>query len=86
MAKIVENKKGFKVIQASMLEMCEVYGAMPICDSCGKDAETGFLISVLNQWFCPACYGRWQTMCINYTDDKPHEQRKFEEHKKLFGV
>lgn len=45
MAKIFENKKGFKVIEATRGEMmCALseYGCVGICDSCGKSKESGY--------------------------------------------
>ena len=38
MAKIVENKKGFKVIEVSMTE-CTIWGGYGICDSCNEWIE-----------------------------------------------
>ena len=56
MAKVYENKKGFKVIQATRGEMiCALseYGCVGICDSCGSsNCQDGFYIAVLNCWYC----------------------------------
>ena len=50
MAKLYENKKGFKVIQATRGEMmCALseYGCAGICDSCGScTSHDGFYIAV----------------------------------------
>lgn len=51
MAKVYENKKDFKVIQATRGEMmCALseYGCAGICDSCGScTSHDGFYIAVL---------------------------------------
>ena len=47
MAKVYENKKGFKVIQATRGEMmCALseYGCAGICDSCGSMVVLGSVI------------------------------------------
>ena len=60
MARIVENPKGFKVIELSRLEIVHnIWGSMGICDCCNETAPTGYYIAVLNQWFCPKCYAEW---------------------------
>ena len=86
MAKIIENEKGFKVIEASRADMRNVYGQLPVCDRCGHSANNGFLVSVLNQWFCATCYGNWMQHAMKYKHDNPYEDKKFEEHKRLFGL
>lgn len=59
MAKIVEDARSFKVIEVSRQEIVSKlgrYGAVGICDYCGKSPETGFYVAVLNHWLCPECY------------------------------
>lgn len=63
MAKVYENKKGFKIIQATRGEMiCALseYGCVGICDSCGSsNCQDGFYIAVLNCWYCSDCFHKW---------------------------
>lgn len=69
MAKIIENEKGFKVIEITAREMLEI-GCGNICDHCGETSENGYYVAVLNRWFCPACYEEWRkhTTPINRGD------------------
>lgn len=84
MAKIFENKKGFKIIETSMLEMNRVYGIAPICDYCNGGTFVGYLISVLNQWYCKECFDRWYLDAINHPEDRDYENHKFNEYSKYF--
>lgn len=89
MAQIKDNKKGFKVIQISRSELVNKlgeYGGMGICDSCGKTAQTGYYIAVLNRWFCPHCYIEWNAYATYYDEDKKIEEKNFNYFKSLFGI
>lgn len=87
MARIVENPKGFKVIELSRLEIVHnIWGAMGICDCCNETAPTGYYIAVLNQWFCPKCYAEWLEYAEHYPDDEPYETHNFNNYKAIFGL
>lgn len=68
MAKIIENDKGFKVIEITAREMFKI-GCGNICDHCNETAETGYYVAVLNRWFCPACYEDWYKGATNYATE-----------------
>jgi len=36
MAKVIENEKGFKVIELSLSEVNKAFGGLGICDDCNK--------------------------------------------------
>lgn len=55
MAKIIENEKGFKVIEITGREMLKI-GNGDMCDNCAELSETGYYVAVMNRWFCPTCY------------------------------
>lgn len=89
MAKIKENKKGFKVIQISRKELMDklgMYGAMGICDRCNETTSTGYYIAVLNQWFCPKCYQDWYSSATYYPEDATVENKNSEFYKNMFGL
>lgn len=92
MATIVDNPKGFKVIETSRTEMMDVFGNLSICDYCnsamfGNPNEIkGYLICVLNSWYCPACYEQWQKRAVNHPDDRAIEQRNFTAYSEIFRV
>ncbi len=86
MAKIVENNKGFKVIEISRIEMVSRLGSFGICDSCNRTAANGYYVAVLNKWFCKECYNDWLSRAVNYPQDRAIENRNFEYYKKMFGL
>jgi hypothetical protein len=77
MSKIVENSKGFKIIEISDRECKEKIGGLGICDDCNKDFQTAFYVAVLNHCYCQKCYDSWMTRAINYDSDKPIENKNF---------
>jgi hypothetical protein len=88
MAKIVENEKGFKVINVSLSELHEKLGGLGICDWCNMASQEGYLVAVLNHWYCPKCYQEWieDEDTIRYEEDAPIENRNFERYKKIFNL
>ena len=89
MAKVVENKKGFKVIEISrqeLLNKLSQYGSVGICDYCGNPTEIGYYVSVINQWLCKDCYQNFLNKSQYYPEDKPIEEKNFNYYSKLFGI
>lgn len=85
MAKIVDNPKGFKVIETSMTE-CISMGGMAICDSCNQCSVKGYLIAVLNHWMCPECYNEWLEEAVWYEEDVVYENRTFNNYKRILKI
>lgn len=88
MAQIIDNKKGFKVIQIGrddLVRTLAAFGSSGICDRCCKSPNTGYYIAVLNMWFCPECYNKWIANATRYDEDKEVEERNFNFYKSLFG-
>lgn len=89
MARIVENKKGFKVIEVPRIEIVSKlakYGSVGICDSCNTSPANGNYIAALNRWYCPECYKDWLARATRYQEDIPYEMRHFELYRKVFNV
>ena len=89
MAKVIENKKGFKVIEISkeeLLKKLSQYGSVGICDFCGNPTEVGYYVAVINQWLCQDCYQDFLDKSQYYPEDKPIEDRNFKFYSKLFGI
>ena len=93
MAKIIENEKGFRLIEISAEEMREIHpemkgeGWFPICDSCGRSGlKKGIYIAVLNRWFCPKCYEKWYSSAVRYPGDARIEERNFNRYKEILGL
>lgn len=93
MAKIVENEKGFRLIEISSEEMREIHPEMkgedwfPICDSCGRSGlKKGIYIAVLNRWLCPKCYEKWYSAAVRYPGDARIEESNFNRYKEMLGL
>lgn len=90
MAKIVDNKKGFKIIEVDYLEMLKI-GCGNLCDHCAEPHwGKGYFVAVLNYWLCPTCYENWYLFATNHaTEDNADgriENGNFERFKELFGI
>lgn len=78
MAKIVNSDKGFKIIEFSSEEMSILTGnPTPICDDCNEEAEQGYYIAVLNQWFCRKCADEWHKIAEYYPEDSEAEEKNY---------
>ena len=89
MAYIVNNPKGFKVIQinrAELLGKLSQLGSVGICDFCNNTSTKGYYIAVLNSWYCEKCYKNWLIRAKHYVDDFDIEDKNFEYFKKIFGL
>lgn len=89
MAKIVENKKGFRVIEISreeVLSKLAKYGSRGTCDYCNKYHSNGYYVAVLNQWMCPVCYERWMKWAERRSEDIPFEKSNFDRYCLIFGL
>lgn len=87
MAIIIENKKGFKVIEVTGLECRQkIYGGLGICDSCNDGFEKGYYIAVLHSCYCPKCYEGWIEKAEYYPEDRAFEYNIFKRMKKVFEI
>lgn len=85
MASIIENKKGFKIIELSITELNQI-GGLGICDSCNSAAFSGYYIAVLNMWYCPNCYHSFLERAKWYQEDSKIENQNFENMCKTFNL
>lgn len=86
MAKVVENEKGFKVIEVSTIE-CLSWGGFGICDNCNSVATPkGYYVAVLNHLLCEDCYKDWCKYATYYPEDSRIEERNFEHYKKILNI
>lgn len=89
MAKVIENEKGFQVIEITQVELVAKlgrFGSLGVCDSCNHAAPSGYYIAVLNHWICPLCYKDWIQRAKRYKEDYVIEERNFKRYKELFGI
>lgn len=85
MAKIIENPKGFKVIEVSFKE-CTSWGGFGICDDCGNAFVRAYYVAVLNQVLCAKCYNEWYAEETYYEEDRWVEERNFQACKKMLKI
>lgn len=85
MAKEVNCGK-FLVIEASAAEMAAALGSPGICDYCGNHSRNGYLISVLNSWYCPKCFERWKLRAEYCPQDKDIEEKNYRYYKQLLRI
>lgn len=89
MARVVENHKGFLVLEISrdeMLDKLSRYGCLGICDSCNKPISKGYYIAVLNQWLCKEHYNEFVNTATRYDEDILIEEKNFKRYCKLFDM
>ena len=86
MAQVIDNAKGFKVIEMSLPESVKAFGGVGACDSCNRAAYTAYYIAVLNEAFCPYCYEEWQKHATRYEEDAEIEQHNFDVAKNMLRI
>ncbi|MBQ6164752.1 MAG: hypothetical protein IJK23_09795 [Clostridia bacterium] len=70
----IETKSGYKAYHCTATEI-KITGGKGICDSCGKPHRLGYLIPVLNRWYCEGCFNEWDNSTRFYGSDNAVEQR-----------
>ena len=71
-----KTKNGYIAYKTTVPEIMTT-GGLGICDSCGKPhPEGGYLIPVLNSWYCEKCFNDFQENVPYYPEDAPYERRK----------
>lgn len=62
----------------------EIPGGMGICDSCNKGVLEGYLIPVLNSYYCPACFAEWDNDHSYYLEERDTDKRYTDYWRKIF--
>ncbi len=77
----IKLKNGYVAYKIKTTELIKL-GGWGVCDYCNKTENVGYLIPVLNRWYCEACFRDWLRTSRFYPDDKPFENRncKYYEH------
>lgn len=89
MAKVVDNYKGFKVLEITRQEMMGKftrYGCLGICDMCNRPTSVGYYVAVINQWMGKDCYDDFIKSINRYEEDMEIESRNFNRYCSLFNV
>ena len=85
MAKIIENTKGFRVIEVSLQE-CLGWCGLGLCDWCGKGVGPGYFVAVLNSVMCGKCYENWMLRAQRFEEDREFEEDNFNYMKERLGL
>lgn len=81
MATIYKNDKGFRIIKIHSQEIITTIGGLGICDNCEKaHIGFGYLIPVMNRWFCPDCFKEWYEKATRFEEDNAFEESIFKEY------
>lgn len=64
----IKSKCGYVVYETTLLEVCRL-GGIGICDRCNTLPARGYLIPILNRYYCKECYERWSETAIYYPED-----------------
>lgn len=75
MAKLITNEKGFKVISLTRTEEVALFDDWGYCEACEEICERGFLIPMLETYFCPRCYNAWLPGATHYKCEEVKEER-----------
>ena len=67
MEKII-TKSGYVAYKVSLEELKKINGGN-ICDFCNTEINNGYLIPVLNQFYCKECFENWQNNVDYYPED-----------------
>ena len=73
--KKIKSKAGYIVYEATENDS-RMLGGIGICDFCGKHTPTGYLIPVMNAYYCPDCYMSWDEKSKMYPEDLHIEKRR----------
>ena len=89
MAKVVDNYKGFKVLEITRQEMMDKftrYGCLGICDMCNRPTSVGYYVAGIKQRMCKDCYDDFIKSINRYEEDMEIESRNFNRYCSLFNV
>lgn len=82
--KKIKSKAGHIVYELKAEELL-IIRSPGICDFCGRESNSGFLIVVINEWVCPKCYRDWEKTATYYPEDAHIEKRNEQLYDRIFG-
>lgn len=84
MKKFISNA-GYVVYEATANDT-EKLGGCGICDFCGKHSPTGYLIPVLNAYYCPDCYKEWDKSSRMCPEDLHIERKRIAYYESVLDI
>ena len=61
-------------------------GGCGVCDSCGVVHKKGYLIPVLNSWYCTNCFTEFKETSMYYPEDAPIERKRAEYYESIITL
>lgn len=86
MAYIYNNKKGFKVIRTENRLEVLMLGGIGVCDWCNDTSKTGYLVAVLNHWYCDECFQEWYKRAVFFDEDTLIETKNYNRFLPVYGL
>ena len=78
MATLIHNPKDLHVIRLSSYEMMAVKdGHFGLCDLCQEGTEYGYLLPLINSYYCPMCYKAWIDSVTLYKSEIKSEKQRY---------
>ena len=70
----LRTKQGYTAYTCALIELFAI-GGFGVCDSCSRITRTsGYLIPVLNRYYCQTCFEDWLNRAEYYPEDIPFER------------
>lgn len=70
--------KGHILIPVTREQLLEKLDSPGICDGCSAVPMKGFLIAVLNSFYCEQCTAEWEEVATYYEEDRAVEENNYE--------
>lgn len=61
-------------------------GGLGICDRCNQFEREGYLIPVLNRYYCQKCYAKWLKNTEYFPEDEPFEMEQAQYYEEIIGL
>jgi len=78
------SKSGYVVYEATASDT-EKLGGKGICDLCGSYSPTGYIVPVLNRYYCSRCYKSWDENTKMYPEDLLIEKKRIAYYDSVFS-
>lgn len=65
--KKIKSKAGYIALKATSKDM-KKFDSAGRCDYCNVIEKTGYLIPILNSYYCPECYKNWDDRNTTYDE------------------
>lgn len=84
---MLKNKldNGLVYYKLSSAEL-NIIGGLGICDFCNSYTDEGYLIPVLNHYYCKSCFDEWKSKAQKYPEDGEIEKKRCNYYEQMIGL